>query len=138
MLVTKNNVFVVSMCGMVFFAFLFFLSTGACYDRVWCQILQDTFSNENLTVAFLFPPLFLFSLITYKMREKVFRAWLHFAYWWVPLSIVLTFLSRGGGGFGMPNVFDQEFVAFVFSALFFIVSLLIIAWKYIATRRSAA
>ncbi|MBI5003526.1 hypothetical protein HZC00_00315 [Candidatus Kaiserbacteria bacterium] len=70
------------------------------------------------------------------MREEVFRAWLRFAYWWVPLSIVLTLITPGGsGGFGIPNVIDQETVAFVFASLFSIISLIIIIRKYFATRR---
>jgi hypothetical protein len=83
-------------------------------------------------------PLFLFSLITYFLREEVFRAWLHFAYGWIPLSIVLILLASGssGGGFGIPNVLDQEFVAIILAALFAIISLAVIAYKYFATRRT--
>jgi len=104
---------------------------GLVWDKVeWC---------EPIAFGLLAPLILLvpFSLLTYKMREEVFRAWLHFAYWWIPLSIVLTLLASGGsgGGFGIPNVFDQEFVAFVFSVLFAIISLVIILWKYLATRK---
>lgn len=82
---------------------------------------------------FLFPLILLFSLLTYKMREEVFRSWLHFAYWWVPLSIILTLITPdGSGGWGIPNVIDRGFVAFIFAALFTIISLIVIAWKYFA------
>lgn len=71
------------------------------------------------------------SLITYWMKEQIFRAWIRFAYWWIPLTIIMTYLSSGssGGGFGIPNVFDAGFVLFVFSFLFFVISLIIIIYK---------
>lgn len=81
-------------------------------------------------------PLLLFSLITYFLHEEVFRAWLRFAYWWVPLSIVLIFLAAGssGGGYGMPNIFDQEFVAITLSGLFALISLILIIVKSLLLR----
>ncbi len=110
-----------------------------CIEQGHCWRFWDSLDIIG-PILFLWPIALLFSLLTYKMHEKVFRAWIHFAYWWVPLSIILTFLAGGGsgGGFGIPNVFDREFVAFIFSALFFIISLIIIVWKYVATRRSTA
>lgn len=88
------------------------------------------------TLFFFSVALLAFSIITYKMREEVFRAWIHFAYWWIPISLVFIYLAGGwsGGGFGMPNVLDQEFVSIIFSAIFVIVSILIIIWKYFTTR----
>jgi hypothetical protein len=72
------------------------------------------------------------------MREEVFRSWLHFAYWWVPLSIILTLITPdGSGGWGIPNLISPEIVAITFSSLFAIISLIIIIWKYFATRRSS-
>lgn len=79
---------------------------------------------------------FLLSLITYKMRDEVFLAWLRFAYWWIPLSMFFTLITPGssGGGFGIPSVFDKEFLAFILSALFFIISLVIIVRKALTLR----
>jgi hypothetical protein len=108
--------------------------------------LTDFFYKNNILVSrnvfnlilptlFLFSlPLLIFSLITYKMREEVFRSWLHFAYWWIPLSIVLTLLTPdGSGSWGIPTI-DSEFVAIVFASLFTLISLLIIVWRYFRTR----
>ncbi len=126
-------------------AFFIILLSFFLFNEKWCYVgticnTMERYASQNLTILYyLIPLILLFSLLTYKMHEKVFRAWISFAYWWVPLSIVLTLLAGGGsgGGFGMPNVFDREFVAFIFSALFFIISLIIILWKYVATRRGA-
>lgn len=103
--------------------------TGHCW-RLWevIEIIMPLF------VFVLF--VFLFSLITYKMREEVFRAWWNFARWWVPLSIFLTLIMPGssGGGFGIPSIFDKEFLAFILAALFFIISLVIIVRKSLKLR----
>src|SRR3989344_3826778 len=75
---------------------------------------------ESTTPYFLFfPVLLFFSIITYKMREEVFRAWLHFAYWWIPISLVFIYLAGGwsGGSLGIPNVLDQEFISIIFASL---------------------
>lgn len=79
--------------------------------------------------------LFLFSLITYKMRDEVYRAWLRFAYVWVPLSIVLIFLSPQYSTDWMYPV-EKGTVAFLTSALFVIISLILIVWKSVAIRRA--
>lgn len=60
--------------------------------------------GDAFVLLYLIPILFLFSLITYKMREEVFRTWWNFARWFVPVIIVVTLLlnsaSDGGGGMG--------------------------------------
>ena len=134
------------MLGISGSAFFIILLSFFLFNEKWCYVgtvcnRMERYVSQNLTIFYyLIPFILLFSLLTYKMHERVFRSWLHFAYWWVPLSIILTFLAGGGsgGGFGMPNIFDREFVAFIFSALFFVISLIIIVWKYIATRRGAS
>ena len=56
-----------------------------------------------LVVYFLFTfPLFLLSLITYKMRDEVYRAWFKFAQVWVVLSIYLVIISPEYGGGLIP------------------------------------
>ncbi|MBI4088995.1 hypothetical protein HY415_02775 [Candidatus Kaiserbacteria bacterium] len=93
--------------------------------------------NLLLPTLFIFSlPLVIFSLITYKMREEVFRAWLHFAYWWIPVSLIFIYLAGGwtGGGFGIPNVLDQESVSIIFAGLFVIISLFIILISWFRNR----
>lgn len=80
-------------------------------------------------------PLFLLSLITYKMREEVYRTWLRFAYVWIPLSMLLIFLAPEYTADWMYPVVKST-VAFFSSLLFLIISPIIIAWKYFATHRS--
>ncbi len=76
------------------------------------------------------------SVITYLLRKEVFHSWLRFAYWWIPLSAVMVYLASGtsGGGFGIPNIFDQEFVALIFAGFFLLISLLVIVYSSLKYR----
>ena len=80
--------------------------------------------------------LFLFSLITYKMRDEVYRAWLRLVYVWIPLSMVLIFFAPQYSTDWMYPVVKST-VAFLTSLLFVVVSLILIAWKSITTRRAS-
>ncbi len=89
----------------------------------------------------LAPPLFLLSLITYKMRDEVFRAWWNFARWWVPVIILVTYLQStqaGGGGLGIGGAISSGFDILIlgfFYAILVIVSLWRIVRKYRQLKR---
>ena len=96
---------------------------------------------EPLVFALMpFLPLLLLSLITYKMRDEVFRAWWRFARWWVPVIIAVTlFLNSagGGGGMGISGAVSAGFdilVLSIFYAVFVIVSLVKIVRAYLKTK----
>src|SRR3989344_1414861 len=98
--ITKKKVLIMSLCGTLLFGVLIFLSTATCYNSSWCASIRGTLSSDTLAIVLLFPPAFLLSLATYFLHEKVFRAWLHFASWWVPLSVFFILItSKGGVGF---------------------------------------
>lgn len=84
----------------------------------------------------LFPviPLFILSLITYKMRDDIYQAWLRFARVWIPLSMVLILLAPEYSGDWMFPV-TKGSVAFSSSLLFVIISLILIAWEWSAPHR---
>ena len=133
----KKTVLAISLVGTV----VGFLITGLTMLKFWCgpngYACWDRLEFVgNLLLIFL--PAFVFSIITYFLREEVFRAWLRFAYWWIPVSLVFIYLAGGwsGGGFGIPAVLDQEFVSLILSGLFVLISLLLIAYKYFDSRRS--
>ena len=107
-----------------------------CYQDGHCWQLWD-FINSIGFLFFFFISIFILSLITYFLKEQVFRTWLHFAYGWIPLSLLFVYIASqsSGGGFGIPNVFDTESVSMIFSVLFFIISLILIFIKSIMLRK---
>lgn len=135
---TKKKMFWGSLGGIAIYLLLMFLR-NYCFVQEHCRGLWNPLSPHVDSIGsflFLFPFVFFFSLITYKMREEVFRAWFNFTKWWVPISIFLILITPGssGGGFGIPSVFDKGFLAFILSALFFIISLVIITRKSLRFR----
>lgn len=133
------SITVTILTGLSFFSRDLALSSNLCPlispDVCWSYVrdIKDVFDP----FIFLFPIVLIFSLTTYRLHEEIFRAWLKFAYLWVPLSIVVMFLlsmDTGGGGFGM-NLIHPEAIAMFFAGVFTVVSIVIIAWKYMATRR---
>ena len=77
--------------------------------------------------------LFILSLITYWMREEVYRAWFKFARWWIPLSMVLILISPEYSHDWMYRI-EKGTVAFATSLIFVIVSLIIIITKLASSR----
>lgn len=90
---------------------------------------------HSFLVAFL-PTLalFLFSLITYWMREEVYRAWFKFVRWSIPLSMFLIFITPEYAG-GLINPFQKGGVAFMLTITFSLVSILIILIKHFSRPR---
>ena len=130
---TKKKVFWGSLIGVIVYLILviFWQSLHTfCFTEGHCWKLWNVFKSIADLLHFL-PIIFLLSLITYFLREEIFRAWLHFAYFWIPISLFFVYLASGssGGGFGIPNVFDQESVSIIFSGLFAVISLVIIIIK---------
>lgn len=131
MFLTKKRVFLISLVGVLVITALALLQKGDfCYNNPWCNKLWDTINFIGYS-SYPFVPLFLLSLISFFLREEVFRAWLRFTYWWLPVYIIAVYFvaSNSSGGFGIPNVFDQQTVSFIFSGLFLIISLVIITIK---------
>lgn len=132
---TKRNVLYVSIGYMVYFAILFLIGTVC--DRTWCDIQEDGFLVSVLYSFVPLFPLFILSLITYRMKDEVFRAWWGFARWWVPVIIIVTLLlenASGGGTLGMNNDFTA-FILIILYSILIVVSLVKIMRAYFGTRR---
>lgn len=123
-----------SLVYVVYFVGIF-LVDSVC-EASWCRVHDDDFLGW---IFFLFIPLlpvFLLSLVTYKMRDEVFKAWWDAARWFVPIIIVMTFLLyRNGesGGVGMTGIgsgVGEAFMLFVLYVLFIITSLVKIILSY--------
>ncbi|OGZ16493.1 MAG: hypothetical protein A3H76_04345 [Candidatus Lloydbacteria bacterium RIFCSPLOWO2_02_FULL_54_12] len=72
------------------------------------------------------PSLFL-TLLLYKLRDEIFNAWLMFAKWWIPPTIILVLLAPSTGHSLVP--IDKGRVSLFMNALFLLISLLLIAIK---------
>lgn len=94
---TRKNVLVVSGLVTLFLVFLFSLGSNLCYSSLACREFSeskivDIFNSDYLLTLFVFLPTLLLSLITYKMRDEVFRAWWNFARWIVLVIVLATLL----------------------------------------------
>ena len=119
---------------IVYLAVLF--SVGTVCDRVWCDIQEDGFLVSVLYSLAPLLPLFLLSLITYKMRDEVFHAWWGFARWWAPVIIAVTLLLENAGGGGTLGM-NKDFTAFILIILYsilLITSLVKIFNAYLKTK----
>ena len=96
---------------------------------------RDCMHLNFVAVQTLFPiiPLFLFSLVTYFMRESVYSMWAKFAIPATLFSILAIFFTQdsSGGGFGPQLSFGKGDVALICGALFVLISLAIIAYGYL-------
>lgn len=126
--------------GASLLLFLLVFETSLCYSNYSCLELRK-FLNHQLTfippyLFFLSAPIFLLSIITYRMKDEVFHAWWGFARWWVLVIAVVTILLNNMGGGGTLGM-NKDFTAFVLIILYsilIIVSLVKIIRTYIATR----
>lgn len=106
---------------------------GLVWDKVeWCE-----------PFAFALMPfilILLLSLITYKMRDEVFRAWWRFACWWALVIIAVTLLlerAGSGGGIGIGGAVSSAFDILILGVLYsvlVIVSLIQIARAYFKSK----
>ena len=121
------------MGGGLFIAFVLALLYG------YCGLFNDICREAYGSVIYLFSafiPVFLLSLITYKMKEEVFRAWWNFARWFVPIIIVVTYLLNNAPTGGSLNA-GQDFiflVLFILYSIFIITSLVKIIRMYRKTK----
>jgi len=99
----------------------------------WCDLLIKNGHESGCPFVMsdikfiLFPiiPLFIFSLITYKMRDEVFQFWWKFARIWIPLSMFAIIISPSTGNWMIPiekgNVALFSMILFTISSVFIIV-----------------
>jgi hypothetical protein len=135
---SKKNVLIISSAYVIFFLAIFVISEYC--GSTWCRVHDD----DPLGIIFflLLPllPTFFLSLITYRMKDEVFRAWWGFARWWVPIIIVVTLLlenAGGGGGIGISGAVSGAFDALIIGILYVILivtSLVKILWAYLKNK----
>lgn len=112
-------------CGILL-TFLFFVLNDTCgLNKILCKDIYTIL----VSFLFMFPVVFIFSLITYFLKDEVFKTWSKFTYIWIPISIILTLITPGGSGSFFVSLWDPQMTAIVMSGLYFIISLIIVIFK---------
>ncbi len=97
---TKKGILSLSLSLSLLLIFLMMMgSTRACSWGTLCDSIL-TFLEPIGPLLFIGIPTLLFSLITYKMPQKVFEHWMGFAVWAAPSIMVFSVLihsDRSGG-----------------------------------------
>jgi hypothetical protein len=139
---TKQKVLIISATGVALFILgIIFLMNDVCSVDAWvrCRNIDESV-GFIVTLLMYTIPVFIFSLLTYFLREETFRTWLRLTSWFIPVSMILVLVSSNrdipGGGNLIPSASPQDLVGVFTWGLYILVSLVIIIWKYFATRRS--
>jgi hypothetical protein len=111
------------------------LSFTDCLNKIINSVNDGLrFWNFVSYTIFVFP-LLLLSLLTYKMHDEIFVAWMSFAKWWVPLSLVVTIFIPSSSGGMIPVAFKLIF-SVICSIILFVVSLCVVGWRYNVLKKS--
>jgi len=102
---------------------IFSRQIGLCpsYSYSVCAYFFDSFFMVLLPTI----PLFIFSLVTYLMKESVFQAWWRFARVWIPASMLAILVSPSNSHNWMFPI-EKGTVAFFSSIFFVIISIILI------------
>lgn len=102
-----------------------------CGGKQWSACVDGLADIETILLPFLF--VFLFSLITYKMKEKVFQAWFRFTRMFLPVALVLILLAPSySSNWVFP--YTKGLAAVMVSGLFVGISTIKIILAYRKTR----
>lgn len=128
----KKNVFISTGIVSVLLTTLNFIGTyKLCGSKGYGTCMEVVYDIMVILLPII--PLFIFSLITYKMREEVFESWWKFARIWIPLSMLAVLVSPSYGNWMIP--IEKGTVAFASSILFVIISLVLIIWQSIKEKK---
>jgi uncharacterized membrane protein required for colicin V production len=98
---------------------------GLCGEIRYCFDPYDETIGQPLGIFSMV--IFILSIIFLFIHEQIFTSWLRFAKYYIPISLVLIFLSPiTAVGIG---AFDQELVTWWLAGIFFVASIGIIFFK---------
>lgn len=135
-ILTKKNTLIAELVAIIFLLLFYWFGSSSYCGNGNCDLFFEQFGGV-MQYLYLGPLLLIFSLITYSLKTEVFKAWIGFTVLWIPLSVLVAILSPGSdGGYGwVANTFSARDKVLIASILLFIpISLIIITYKYFATR----
>ena len=142
-MLTKKNVLIISVAAVLLAPAIFFLiKSDFCYYSSICQkFLSMTvvdFAIYTFLCLCISSTLFVlpFSLFTYKMSDEIFKFWLKFSAWGIPvalLSAMSIYFATGG-----EDPFRGGGIVFfwvILYAVYFTLTLALLVYKYFLARR---
>lgn len=114
---------------------------GICQRKYLFNNIQGCLDS---TISGIGEPLLIFSIllvvilsILLFLNKNIFKSWLRFAAWWIPLSIILIVITPETSNSWMPLYFiGKGTVTVLMAGIFSIISLILIAWKTFAARKT--
>ena len=129
----KKNFLYLSLAISFVYVVLLFVIGG----NVLCGGAQQTTCTQSLDgwfeIFFIVLPTALISVFLFFSSEAVFRTWLWFAGFWIPLTIFVSLLTPEYGGVGIVSI-DRGAVSFFLSLIYLVISIIIILTKIYTTR----
>lgn len=119
----KRIIFLISLILSIFFIVTSNYSNLLNNYSFWPKIIE---SAIPMLIAFSSIIILTFSLITYFLKDEIFKPWLKFTYWWLPLSIIFTLITPGGSGSFFVSLWDKEMTVIFMSALYIAVSIIML------------
>ncbi len=98
---------------------------GLCGGKGYSNCM-DTMHDAMLIFVIIIP-LFIFSLITYKMKEDVYQTWWKFSRVWIPLSMLMILMAPSYSSNWMIPI-EKGTVAFFSSIIYGAISVYIIIY----------
>jgi len=124
---TKKKVFFISLVGLIVHVISkFSVDLGICSN--YASYCSDR-SYLSTIFSFIFVAVFIFSLITFKLKESIFITWRNFSVWSIPIFLIfITFLPTRTHGLDFVPVTKGAVISFL-TILYSIISLILIVFK---------
>ena len=126
-------------------ALLALLFVGFRYISLWCVYSASVCYGGVIHQMFpyIITPLYLFSsafllvaIILAFVPRTIFNSWLRLAAWFVPLSLIIIFITPVTSNSWMPIFFvSREEISLYLGIAFSAVSIILVIYKYLSLRR---
>jgi hypothetical protein len=109
---------------IIFIISIFLVSIAFLIDFLY----RNSFLSRNIykivaePLFYVGSSLFIVSIFYFFLKDEIFKPWIKFTYWWLPLSIILTLITPGGSGSFFVNIWDKEMTVIFMSAIYVVVS----------------
>ncbi len=121
----KHSLYFAAFGTLLFFLASYSVTIGLC--DVENRSCWRFFESLQLLIGF-FPVMLLMSLLIFNVQNNVHTFWIRFAFYWIPISVVFIAIAPSRGSILWTS--PKETFAILFPALFFVISLVIILYKW--------